>query len=180
MQLEAQLVHLWYCHVVALRTWVTLHIHHTHEQTASFHSIKFNRLGRQHTQYRFPWPHHKYQPRVFVGEEVIHQVVSQWCSLVLSLVFAFGHKSRCCPEPVHKTQTEFIKWKRATGRNRNDIAIMESQQLPRKRNTKSGQGCIQANDWKEAAMEKAGPDHPEAPIHQWCTFFPDYPMCSSI
>ena len=44
------------------------------------------------TQYRFPWPHHQYQPRVYAGVEVVHQVVSlshcslsQWCSQWCSL-----------------------------------------------------------------------------------------------
>ena len=52
------------------------------------------------------------------------------------------------------------------GRNGIDITIIESQQLPRKRNTESDQCRIQANDEREAAIEKAGPDHHEAPIYQ--------------
>ena len=34
---------------MAPRTWIAQHIHHTHEQTASLHSIYVNGLGQRHT-----------------------------------------------------------------------------------------------------------------------------------
>ena len=85
--------------------------------------------------------------------------LSQWCSLVLSLVYAFWGfvpKARCCQEPVHESQPELMKWKRTTGRNGTDITTIESQQLPRKQKYKR---TIKAaskpmNDWNEATMEK--------------------------
>ena len=161
-QLDAQLVqeiHWRYYHVEAPRTWIAQHIHHTHEQTASFHSLQRTRTTT-HTV-SIPWPHHQYQPRVYAGVEVVHQVVSlsQWCSLVFSLVYAFWGfvpKARCCQEPVHESQPELMKWKRTTGRNGTDITTIESQQLPRKQKYKR---TIKAaskpmNDWNEATMEK--------------------------